>query len=252
MSNPNVTDSASQFTTQTFLDPYGLFMPQNRRELLQFQKDEYFMTEIFQQLQMSEPVEGRQWYTWVEPKKIETITSSASVNAGATDAAVVVAVKATPSIASGQYARVGDRYRQASNGNIYLVVAVSGLNVTFKPSAGTNVAAIAANEVFVYVDNTYPEASDPRTPMTGKPRQIQNQLQISQEIALASGSVQGDKTWFDLPAGALGVGSLAGKYWFSWEVKAAYDRMMYAQNNTLLVGNKVSYDVIPIVLKVWY
>ncbi len=241
MANPNVTDSASQFTSQAFLDPYSIFMPQNRKQLLGFQNEDYFMTDIFEALQMAEPVEGKQWYTWVEPKKIETIISSAAVGAGATDTPVVVAVKATPSIASGNFARRGDRYRQASTGNIYLVETVSALNVTFVPSAGTNVAAIAANESFVLVDNAYPEAADPRTGMTGKARQIQNQLQLIQGTALASGSVQGDKTWFDItPEMGLGI---AGKYWFSWEVKAERDRMIYQQNNTMLVGQKLTYNL---------
>ena len=81
--------SANQFTTESFLDPYNIFMPQNRRELIGFQQDEYFMSEIFQQLQMTEPVEGNKWFTWVEPKKIEYLTATSSASAGGSDGAAV-------------------------------------------------------------------------------------------------------------------------------------------------------------------
>lgn len=244
MSNPNVTDSANQFTTQAFLDPYGIFMPQNRRELLMFQRDEYFMTEIFQALQMTEPVEGRQWYTWVEPKKVETVIAASAASAGATDATVDIVIKTTPSIVGGVFARIGDVYRR-NNGDQFLVVALNKgtATITAKPPAGTNIAAVAANETFVLMGNNYPEASDPRAPMTGKARQIQNQLQIMQEIAQASGSVQTDKTWFEVEVPSIDGVSPSTKYWFSWEIKAMYDRMMYQINNTLITGSKVSYDV---------
>lgn len=237
--------SANQFTTESFLDPYNIFMPQNRRELIGFQQDEYFMSEIFQQLQMTEPVEGNKWFTWVEPKKIEYLTATSSASAGGSDgAAVDVVINATSGISGGVYARLGDVYRR-SNGEELLVVAINKgtRTITFKPNNSTTISAVAAGETFVKIGTAYPEASDPSTPMTGRARQITNTLQIQQEIAQVSGSVQTDKTWFEVDTPSLDGTTVKSKYWFSWEVKAAYDRMMYSMNNTLLVGDGSTYDI---------
>lgn len=235
-------DSANQFTSETFLDPYGIFMPQKRRELVYFQSEEYFSLDIFQELKMTEPVEGQTFTYFVEPKKVVNLVAAEDMASGGANNSITFEIDATAGIANGIYARGREILRRASGQQlIVLSVSVANSTITVKAKSGAAVEAVTTGEVFTIVGNASPEASNPRVPLTGVPREVSNQLQIMQEIAQASGSVQTDKTWFEV-AQADSNGQLVNKkYWFAWEIAAAWDRLTNQRANTLVASKKETY-----------
>jgi hypothetical protein len=138
---------------------------------------------------------------------------------------------------------VGETYLRR-NGEQLLVVDIvkSTRTVKFQPLNGTAISAVAANEVFVLNGTAFPEASSPMESMTGRARQYKNFLQIQQGTAKASGSVQTDKLWFDVPAVNLDGSAGTDKKWFSWEIGAERDRIIYRMNQTMITGVAGYYD----------
>lgn len=246
MSNtlPGTNSSANQFTSDTFLDPYGVFMPQKRREMIYFQSEEYFSLDIFQELRMTEPVKGQQFSFFVEPKKIVNLIAAETVAAGATNAAVTFSIQQTPGILNHIYARGRETLRRKS-GQQLLVVAVdtSAYTITVKAKTGGAVEAITTGEVFTIVGNASPEASSPRTPLTGVPREVYNQLQIFQEIAQGSGSIQEQATWIPIAEAEVNGQAVSKKYWFAWEISAAWDRLTNQRATAMIASKKEEYTV---------
>ena len=229
-----------QLTNETFLNPFGIFKPQVRRELLAFQNTDYFLTEILEELTMEEPVAGKTWDTFVEPKKVENLVVASNFSAGATNAEVTITIDPSSIANNKSFARERMRLKRQSNGQLLFVQSVQNGANTIKvlPNLGEAVAAGVAGEIFVLVSNASPEGSNGLPGYTGKATKLTNQLQIIRGTARATGSVTADELWFDLSAYEGGK-----QGWFDYEIIAEVMRYMYQMNIALLLEEQSNISV---------
>lgn len=223
--------TVQQLTSENFINPFGILKPQIRRQLIGYQTENYF-TDDMEEQEMEEPAYGPTWSTFIEPKKIELITVATAFSAGTTDGLVTITI--TPSGISSlkSFARARMRLRRGVNGNLMFVESVdnSAMTITVRPPTGTAIAAGAVGEIFTLIGNASPEASNGLDGYTGKPRKIDNQLQIMKGAARSSGSLTGDELWVDLEKyGAQGQG------WFDYEILAEVARFKYQMNVSLIL-----------------